>query len=217
MKKTLLFTIFALFSLLSHAQVKIGLNFSPALAFSRLTYEKEPVGVSYDAKGVGLRFIAGPEISFYFGDNVAFTTGAWYAIKRAAINTATTNVLVNPPTVTTMDHTYNLQYIQLPATLKLFTNEVATDMKVYFQLGGTFDIKIDEKEKGTKVKTGSVFKPFDTSILFGSGIELQMGESTYFLAGLRYTRGLLNTVKSPLSDDINIKNSLLSLDFGIRF
>lgn len=214
MKKTLLLSVFALISSFAFSQVKIGLNFSPALAFSRLSLEKEDKLHTYDAKGVGVRFIAGPEISFYMGENAAFTTGAWYALKRAAFNMTTDSTNLKSAN----SGVYNLQYIQLPATFKLFTNEIATDMKLYFQLGGTFDIKLAEKRVGAKVNEVSAFRPLDASILFGAGIEMQMGESTYFLIGLRYTRGLMNTLKSNVTDDkVTIKNSLVSLDLGIRF
>ena len=210
MKKNILFFLLILLSTAAFSQVKIGLNFSPSLAFSRLTYNSAPAGQSYNANGVGLRFIAGPEISFYMGENAAFVTGAWYALKRASINSIT-------PSGAHHDSIFNLQYIQLPATFKLFTNEIATDMKVYFQVGGTFDIKIAEKLKGYDYKLPAQFKPIDASLILGSGVEYQLGETTYFLIGIRYTRGLINSVKGPLSDQINVKNSLLSLDLGIRF
>lgn len=212
MKKNFLLIALLLVTTFSFSQVKIGFNFSPGLAFSNLTYEENlPAGQTYNATGVGLRFIAGPEVSFYLGENAAFTTGAWYAIKRATINS--TNSLGQ-----SRDSIFNLQYVQLPATFKLFTNEVATDMKVYFQLGGSLDIKIAEKLKGYKAKLpNSQFQPVDASLILGSGVEYQLGETTYLLVGLRYTRGLINSIKGSLKDQINVKNSLVSLDLGIRF
>jgi hypothetical protein len=210
MKTNTLLTLLLLLSSLAFSQVKIGLNFSPSLAFSRLTNESVPANQSFNASGVGLRFVAGPEVSFYIGENAAFVTGAWYALKRASINSVTNGVH--------RDSVFNLQYIQLPATFKLFTNEIATDMKVYFQLGGTFDIKIAEKLKGYQYKLpSSQFQPIDASLLLGSGVEYQLGETTYFLVGIRYTRGLINSIKGPLKQQINVKNSLISLDLGIRF
>jgi hypothetical protein len=210
MKKTLFLSVFTLVSFFAFTQVKLGLNFSPALAFSRLNYQSVSPNQSYDAKGVGIRFIAGPEVSFYLGENVAFTTGAWYALKRSAINSVS-------PSGVKKDSAFNLQYIMLPATFKLFTNEIATDMKLYFQLGGSLDIKLSEHLIGYDYKINSQFKPYDVSLLVGSGVEYQLGESTYFLIGLRYTRGLVNTVRGTLSDQISVKNSLLSLDLGLRF
>jgi hypothetical protein len=37
--------------------------------------------------------------------------------------------------------------IQVPVGVKLYTNEVAPDIRVYFQLGGTLDFKLAEKAK----------------------------------------------------------------------
>lgn len=209
MKKTIVLSVLILFSTISFSQVKIGLNFSPSLAFSRLTYESN-TGQTFDAKGVGLRFLAGPEISFYIGENAAFVTGAYYALKRATINSVNSSGIHH-------DSVFNLQYIQLPAMFRLFTNEIATDMKVYFQVGGSFDVKIAEKLKGYQYKLPSQFQPIDVSLILGSGVEYQLGETTYFLIGVRYTRGLVNSIKGDLKDQINVKNSLISLDLGIRF
>ena len=146
--------------------MKLGINFSPGIAFSRLKYEEDPsrVNIGYKSQGAGIRFIAGPELSFYFGENYAFTTGAWYALKRASI-AGDSGV-------------FNLQYFQLPAAFKVFTNEIATDMKLYFQLGASADIKLAEKLKGVNVDVGKSFKPLDASLIIGSGVEYQMGEST---------------------------------------
>ena len=214
MKKTLLAILFFITHLISYGQVKIGLNFSPGIAFNRLNYERSPndKNWNFSSNGVGLRFIAGPAVSFYFSENYAFTTGLWYSLKRTAYTYNDTN------TTAEVDKVYNLQYLLIPATFKLFTNEIATDTKIYFQLGGTADIKISEKQKGNSFKNDAQFRFFDVSLLVGSGIELQMGESTYFLAGLRYTRGLIDVIKSSNEGKhFDIKNELISLDLGIRF
>ncbi|HEX8547963.1 MAG TPA: porin family protein [Cytophagaceae bacterium] len=219
MKKiALLFSFMLIFGAASFAQLKIGLNFSPALAFNRLQLTEEATNTSISTNGVSLKFIAGPELSFYIGDNYAFTTGIWYVAKRAGLNYTLPDP-ATPGTNLTFDNTYNLQYVQLPATFKLFTNEIATDMKLYFQVGGAVDIKVGEKLKGSNVKaTNAVFKPIDASLIVGSGVELQMGENTYFLVGLRYTRGLINILKDTYPyKNVNLKADLVSIDLGIRF
>ena len=219
MKKiTLLFSFVLILSASSFAQLKIGLNLSPALGFNRLQLTDEKSSTTAATNGVSLKFIAGPELSFYIGDNYAFTTGIWYVAKRAGFD-FTRPDLTTPTLQVTDPIVYNLQYVQLPATFKLFTNEIATDMKLYFQVGGAVDVKIGEKLKGSKVKASeAVFKPIDASLIVGSGVELQMGESTYFLIGLRYTRGLINILKDkdPYKN-IDLKSDLVSLDLGIRF
>lgn len=214
MKRLLLVSTFLILSTGLFAQVKVGLIFSPGLAYNRLQLREDMPGL--ETKGVGLKFLAGPEISFYLGDNYAFTTGILYYTQRAAWRREFTEPITNQRVV--QEPVYNLQYIQLPATFKLFTNEIGTDLKLYFQLGGAFNIKVGEKLKGTNVKTETAIKPIDASLIAGTGVELQLGENTYFLVGIRYTRGLLNILKdSQLNNKAILKSDLISLDLGIRF
>jgi hypothetical protein len=213
MKRLLLLFVFAIATLPAMSQLRIGLNFSPAISINRVFEDKDST-FDYSPNGAGIRFIAGPELSFMIGKNYAFTTGLWYAAKRAGIT------IKDKISGKETEETYNLQYIQLPATLKLFTNEIATDMRLYFQIGGTADIKLATKEKKINVTPDIVkFRPFDTSILAGVGIEYQLGENTYLLGGLRYTRGLINSA-TRFEDAVNefrINNDLISIDMGIRF
>jgi hypothetical protein len=129
---------------------------------------------------------------------------------------------------------YNLQYLQVPVALKLFTNEIGTDLKMYFVVGGTLGLKIDEKEKSWDENGSSAQKPSkgsghsfgDVGLLLGSGVEYQMGETTTLFFGLSYNRGLLDIAskKGPMwfsgkntSDIYTISTSLLSLEAGIKF
>ena len=43
-----------------------------------------------------------------------------------------------------VEEAYRLHYLQIPIALKLFTNEVALDTRVYFQVGLTADVKLLE-------------------------------------------------------------------------
>lgn len=215
MKRLLLVSTFLILSTGLFAQVKVGLIFSPGIAYNRLQLKEETPNFEIETKGVGLKFLAGPELSFYFGDNYAFTTGVMYAARRAGVNVKYINSIGQ---ISQADSIFNLQYIQLPATFKLFTNEISTDLKLYFQLGAALDIKVGEKLKDSKIKTARKFRPYDASLIAGTGVELQMGENTYFLVGLRYNRGLINILKdSQFNNKAILKNDMISLDLGIRF
>lgn len=199
------------------SQVKIGLNISPAITFNRAALNSDVKGNDINSDGAGFGFVGGPELSFFFGsnENYSVTTGAWYAVKRAKFvsskyETNTTKVI---------DSTRNtiLQYVQIPLTFKLYTNEIATDMKLYFQIGATADILIGGKEVGSKVRETKGYKSFDSTILLGAGVKYALGENTAMLFGLRYTRGLINALSAPLKEDYKIINDMISLDLGIQF
>lgn len=199
------------------SQIKIGLNISPAIAFNRAALNSDAKGNDINTNGAGFGFIGGPELSFFFGsnENYSVTTGAWYAVKSAKFITSKTDAT----TLNKVDSVRNttLQYIQIPLTFKLYTNEIATDMKLYFQMGASADILIGGKEVGSKVRETKGYKNFDSSIILGAGVKYALGENTALLFGLRYTRGLINTLSAPLKEDYKIINDMVSLDLGIQF
>ena len=215
MKKIFILLAFFVSSHHLFSQVKIGINLSPAIGYSRVALNSDEKGLDVSSNGAGIGFIAGPELSFYLGknQNYSIATGIWYSVKKASYKT-TYKVASGDTNVTS---NYNLQYLQLPLTFKLYTNEIATDMKLYFQLGSSLDIKIGGKEVGKKIKDTDRFKPVDASVILGAGVRYALGENTAFLIGLRYTRGFINSVKSDEADKFKINNDMISLDFGIQF
>ncbi len=215
MKRIFILLAFIATSQQLFSQVKIGINLSPAIGYSRVALNSDQKGLDVSSNGAGLGFIGGPELSFYLGknQNYSIATGVWYSVKKASYKT--THPVASGDSLSTVN--YNLQYIQLPLTFKLYTNEIATDMKLYFQLGSSLDIKIGGKEVGQKIKNTDRFKPIDASIILGAGVKYALGENTAILVGLRYTRGFINSVKSDEADRFKINNDIISLDFGIQF
>jgi hypothetical protein len=210
---------------------KLGLRFAPNIAMNRVVDLVETDGLLFSNNGAGVRYSAGLTGDFYFGKNYSFYTGLWYTVMRTGIKFESTGT----QPVFKGESVYNLQYLQVPVALKLFTNEIGTDLKMYFVVGGTLGLKIDEKEKswepsagslGQKPSKGSGHSFGDVGLLLGSGVEYQMGETTTLFFGLSYNRGLLDIAskKGPMwfsgkntSDIYTISTSLLSLETGIKF
>lgn len=210
-------------------KVRLGLRFAPGFSYSRINEDLD--SLSLKSRGTGIRFFVGPEINFVLGENYVFTTGIWYNTKR-------TSIRVLDSAYANLSEVYNLQYIQIPVTLKLYTNDIAVDTKLYFQLGATFDTRIQDKQLKVSNPTNQLinnFSRFDASSLLGAGIQLQMGQNTYVSGGISYMRGLLNPGNLtpayykgidangvPILIDfsktgVQIKNDLIALDLGIRF
>ena len=206
--RKLLFFLFTLLALqTAHAQSKVGIKFSPTLSTNRVSGEAN--GISEN--GVGGRFIFGPVVDLFITENYYFSTGLLYAPKRAGIT-------ITPADGSTEEEAYKLQYLQIPATLKLFTNELALDTRVYFQLGGLFEVKISDKPAEEAYQYIEGFRLFDLGVHLGTGVEYRVGYNTLLFGGIYYNRGLINAVTKTLGDaDINIKNDLLGLEFGVKF
>lgn len=207
MKKLLLVFIFLMSVSYLNAQTRLGLKVSPLLSVNRANDDENNVNINSD--GVGLRMSVGPVIDVYLKENYYFSTGLFYTPKRVG-------VAINDSGLT-REEDYSLQYLQLPATIKLFTNELALDKRLYFQLGGQTEIKINEKNSDPN-NFVERFRFFDFSVVAGFGLEYRIGVNSTVFGGISYTRGLINAASKRRSDyDFSIKNDLVSLDLGIMF
>lgn len=197
-------------------ETKFGFRLAPSLALNSVK------GDDIEKNGAGIRFGAGIFADFPLKENVYFSTGLNFTLKRIGLKNKEGEKSV-----------YDLQYIQLPLTLKFYTNEVTSKMKIYFNVGGTIDTKIAENAKkddtGSKAYAKTQDKPLffflDAGMLLGAGIEYQAGSSTALFAGLSYNRSLLNNINPSLKDlngekvanNIRLSASLINLDLGVKF
>ncbi len=209
--KKLFTTIAALFLLTAglHAQgLKLGVQISPDLSVTRLNLAEE--GVNIFKESSKLRFKAGLMVDAFLTEKFALTTGGFFVTKAA-------NYKISEEV-----QTLNLQYIQLPIALKLYTDNITPLMKLYFQAGGTLDIKVAEKLDGFKADYTSLM---DAGILLGLGTEFEIGTHSLF-AGINYNRGLFDIVREDLTvedaesvskDLFDLKTDSWSLVVGFKF
>ncbi len=226
MKKSVILLSFALaLSLPAFSQTKLGLRLSPGLSFSR----SEAANASnIENSNAALRFTFGPIADVFFRENYAFSTGLWFSTRRVGFQAA--SVTNNNTDAPSGDYYINTQYLQLPVSLKLFTNEVSPDLRIFFQMGGTIDVKIQENPDFSTSNDNALLLPFDVGALIGTGFELVMGPNTILLGGLSYNRGLLNVMRRRANNNIvvnqapidqigrlNTRQDFVSVDLGIKF
>ncbi len=213
MRKHLLFTLVYLLSLVLSAQktnFKLGLKLAPILSNTRVQLDDELFEIENDGNAVKLSF--GLIMDNQISDTYAFSTGLIYMPKEARVLIASGDSL-------NAEEQYKLQYLQIPLTLKLYTNELKPDLKVYFQLGGALEIKVYEEALATD-ESITAFHPIDVPVILGSGIEFRAGLTTTIFGGFSYQRGLLNIVKDtdiPLDEDFAVRKSVFSFDLGVKF
>lgn len=215
MKKTCLFILGLALSFGAAAQSKIGIKLSPTLSTYRIDYAGKDLAFSSD--GVGGRFVFGPVYDHFISDNYSFSTGLLYAPKRVAFQIREAG---NPGNIlTNRSESYNLQYLQVPLTLKLFTNELALDTRLFFQLGGIVEVKINEKPNVEENPTITRFQFFDAGLHLGAGVEHRLGYNTILFGGFFYNRGLINAVSKTVErvEGLKINNDILGLDLGVKF
>ena len=223
MKKALL-SLFALAATIgtASAQVEIGLKVSPAITSLRA---ESASAYGFDSDGSQLGFSGGLVVDYFFGENYAFSTGLQLAGKGGTIRyRENPNATLNSIKLTT-------QYLEVPISVKLFTNEIATATRLYFQVGGSLNVPIGSRIGGSKFyrdpatnienKAGDYVYFIDADALVAAGAEYTLGQSTKLFAGLGYHRGLVDIdhyfEHNRSFSDVTIKNSSFGLDLGIKF
>jgi len=230
MKKISLLFLSSFLSICSFSQVTIGLRLSPTMCFNRVKDLNNSDGFEFDKNGSGTRFAFGPTFDFKIGDNYAFSTGAWYLSSRAgmSIKSDVKNPITGNPMVDQKD-IVSLQSVQIPVTFKVYTNELTTNLKLYFQLGGLATINFYEKEKETTPALVGAYQNkydlFDISLYMGTGVSYKIGESNALFAGLYYNRGLMNIMNGntepnsgqKYKDAVKYNMDMVGLEVGVAF
>jgi hypothetical protein len=208
MKKLFIIAILSISCFTVKAQVKFGFKAAPQLGFNRL----QSTGDTYEieSNGSSLKLLLGPTFDFPFRDNHYFSTGLFFSSKQAAFQA--TNVNTNR----VEEESYDLQYLQVPLTLKLFTEEIGLDKKIYFQFGTTADFRLQGIISDDNLLNQVDF--FDFTALLATGLEYRLGINTRIYAGFYYNRGFLNAVKETnIDEEWRLNNDTLGLELGVTF
>lgn len=229
MKKILL-TIAALaVAPAAFAQVEIGLKVSPSISHLRTNSASS---YSFQSESSKFSFGGGIFVDYFFGQNYAFNTGLFLTGKGGTYSYRESVVSTGGAPPVTVNQKLAIQYLELPLTIKLFTNEVAPDTRVYFQVGGSLAVPVQTRINGEKnyvdafngnseTSAGSQVFDIDANLIGAVGAEYQLGQSTKFLAGISYHHGLVDLdryyQKTRKFSDVSIKNSVFSLDLGLKF
>lgn len=209
--KRLLFASLMILSInLSYAQTKLGLKFAPSVISQRIESGQDSIYLEKGPNAIVFPVLL--SIDFPMGRNYYFGSGVGYVSRRI-------NLVKNQSEVGSESKSYNVQYVQIPATFKLFTSEVALDKRLYFQFGPVFDIAVHTRETDPDVSMINQFQPLDVTLLFATGMEIQIGAYTALGLGISYSRDLVNIVKTPAEglQGVSIKNDLFALELSIKF
>lgn len=203
--------------------VKIGFRFAPILSNNYVDGRGRFAGTLNN--GPALQASLGPVADFFFAEKYAFSTGLLYTVKRAGFTVPKAFFDdIFPGTGLSREANYNLQYLQVPVTIKLFTNELVSDTKLYIQFGGSAEVKLAEKplNRSTNVFDSyfnqqthrRVFGFGDASLVLGVGAEYDLGHEDAVFVTIIYNRGLVNVMRDK---DILSKNNLFGLEIGVKF
>lgn len=229
MKKLFIFTVLIVFlaTAASNAQedrkIRFGLNAAPSIAWLK-AQEKSVKG-----DGLSLRFKYGLVFDYKFADNFWFGTGLDITYLGGSLNyqypafikedeVSSTN---NSNYIKVKSASYTAQYLELPLTVKMKTNEI-NNMVYFAQVGLNNGFRLDAKTKFgsfNKVKTLNDAALIRIAINISGGVEYNLTGTTSLLLGITYNNGFTNLL-SGSSDfvKIDLKNNgaLTDLNTNVR-
>lgn len=210
MIRLILLSLFLFFTIQNFAQTRIGLSVQPGILANRISSEVDSLHVSKDGSKpkVWLGIFMEKELK----ENYFFITGLHWAPKRFGMKQGNGSEQKSLQV--------KLQYLQIPVLLRLLTDEIALDKKIYFQLGPILEIKLKESAD-RKLSDFYIDKVnfWDISLHFGAGLDIKVGKNTILNGGIAYYRGLANIVKTSklLDSNIRVKNDYYALSLGVKF
>lgn len=211
MKRAILLLFVVLISGISaQAQFKIGVSVQPGIVSSRVTSDIDTL--TYERGENSFKPWLGLFVDMEFRENYVFTTGIYWAPKSLNL------VMEEPGGTRELD--MNVQYIQIPLLLKLLTDELALDKRVFFNVGPAFDIRIEESIGNNKEELYiDKLRFWNLNLNIGAGMEFRLGQNTVLVTGLSYYRGMINTVKPvpDLEDRLRVRQDFYALNIGIKF
>ncbi|GAB3899350.1 porin family protein [Spirosoma agri] len=203
--------------------IEMSIRFAPSLDLN--TAEGTGSYTGFRTNGAGVRMSVGPSLDYFFFKNrYAFSTGLWYTIKRSGFQMpGSFGQAVWNPGAPEKESTYNLQYLQVPLTVKLFANNIAPNMRLYLQTGGLVSVKLAEKALDPArnglylAESGGDRRQYgygDVELLLGTGVQYKINQNNAFNIGLSYQRGLINVARGS---QLVSKNRVVALDLGFKF
>ncbi|MFN0048454.1 MAG: outer membrane beta-barrel protein [Cytophagales bacterium] len=234
MKKNIIIALisFSTLALAQEKELKFGLKAFPALAWSRVEPEAwtDGNGIKYNYAANPAQFRGGFGIyaDYYYNDNVAFNFGLNYIFNSSGYTiTSSDNSIASVED----KREYSIQYVQLPLALKLISNEVVDNIKIYFSAGLALNVTsgANVDGKSTYQANGSVnvtrytseISLFALDFITSTGVEYELDNGMKLLLGVSYMHGLfdLNTRSEDRykKSGFAVRNSLFALDVGIKF
>jgi hypothetical protein len=225
LKTIIIIAILVVFSQAANAQYKsivLGVKVAPNLGWLKTDQE------GYESQGAVAGLGWGLIADFYFAENYAFGTGFsfdWQNGKLSYPEQQGSDVGV-------LTRNYRLKYLELPAVIKMKTNEMK-GFRFYGQIGLGLGIRLSSKGKDVFASPGNPdqttdFRLIDSqttlfkgSLIVGAGIEYPLDNSTSLVAGINFNNGFTNALKGNNTVNPDVKHqgipNMLELSLAVMF
>ena len=212
MKKYCLLLFFTAMVTYSFGQDQFSIKVSPGLSHSRV-YTDNPNKNDFSSGALSLRGKLGFVYDYSFKENYYVSTGAFFVAKQVGIKSVAS---------ADTKEQYEIQYLQLPLLLKLYTSEITLDTRIYVELGVTGALKINHRiTKLDGDQPISKLRWWELGGQLGCGVEYNFSLFTSLFAGISY-QPALSSILLPQATDSNSPSlfgyaDLITIDVGVRF
>ena len=200
-------------------KMHFGLKVAPSLTWIKT----DTKGLT--SEGTKFGFGYGLMTEFRFSKQYYFATGVDITYRGGNLKESNSNY----DTTTTVEKNYTLQYVELPITMKLKTNEIGHyvyflqfgvapginirakgDTKTTTQIG-SHPVSLEE-ENGVDIKDD--INILNLSMIISAGLEYNLSGTTNFLTAVTFNNGFLDVFDG---DAIKGNTNFLALTLGILF
>lgn len=226
-------------SQLSFAQTEFRFGLKGAANIGWIT----PGTKNIENGGSKLGFAYGIMGDYYFKPNYGLSVELLLSQingKMDVVSPQKFNIDTTGTVVTDMTYTYNLQYMEIPVSMKFRTKEIGNMtywgnfgfspsflIKAKASISGTlpnavvlkdpneFNVNDNEGDDFTTDNFNDRVFLFRFPLIIGGGVEYKMAGSTSLQAGLRFTNSFTDMLVKD--DDVNAKNNYLAISVGVLF
>lgn len=222
---TLMLLIF-LFQDIASAQYKnfsLGIRLAPGAGWLK----SDQTG--YKTQGLSAGFSWGLVSEFYFAENYAISTGLSFNFQNGRLSYPEER---GGSLTGRLTRKYRLKYLEVPAMIKMKTNEIS-GLRFFGQIGLGTGVRLSSKGEDVFESPGrpdetTEFRLIDTqttlfkaSMIVGAGVEYAIDNSTSVVAGINFNNGFTNALKgkntvNPDSEHHGIPN-LIELSLALMF
>jgi hypothetical protein len=211
MKKCSLFLFFVTLVTYTFGQDQISIKISPGVSYSRAYVD--PSTDEFGSSGLALRGKIGAVYDWPIKENYYLSTGLFFVAKQIGIK----NMGVEK------EERREIQYLQAPILLKLYTSEIVLDTRLYVEFGITGALKINDRITKLLGSDQPITKlrMWEIGGMVGVGVEYSFSLFTSVFAGITY-QPALSAILLQASDDDSLPKlfgyaDIVTIDFGIRF
>lgn len=199
----------------------LGIKAGPSISWLN------PQNKNYDSEGTRIGFNWGIVSEIYFAKNYALATGLNFQYLNGSLSYSD----LKSGTPVLLQRDYRFRYLEIPAVLKLKTNQMG-EFRYFGQIGLGLGIRMTSKGRDEfALNNQTLLVDFDnidsqtrlfrTSMIVGAGIEYPFDNNTAAIMSLNFNNGLNNVLKGKNSvfadTDHEAKANFIEVSIGLMF